>query len=351
MPKYVLLKSIICLSVMMISGCRLLPMPASQNNSNRQILVGFAMDTLKEERWQRDREAFSARIKRLGAKVIIQHANNDMSLQLKQIDYLIKRRVDILVIIPHDADKASLAVQKAKKAGIKVISYDRLIRNAQSDLYISFDNTRVGEIVAEHLVKQLPKGRYVIINGAPTDNNCYMLNEGYKKVLNGPLGKDIQVIAETWADDWRPEAAYQFIEDLLRSGKRFDAVIAGNDSLASAVIEALSEWRLAGNVLVTGHDADLSGCQRIAEGTQTMTVYKPIQTLAVRAADLTVALAKGEEVNVNSRIFNGKHFIPAEIIEPIGIDRSNLTIVIKDGFHDLEEVFMHVPRSEWPSIK
>jgi D-xylose transport system substrate-binding protein len=351
MRRNILLKLFIFLSVMILSGCRIIPLPVLNDNKTRQILVGFSMATLKEERWQRDLDTFSARIKGLGARIIVQHANNDPALQVMQIEYLIKRRVDVLVIVPQDSEETAPIVQKAKKAGIKVVTYDRLIRNVKYDLYVSFDSIRSGELMAEQLIRRSPNGRYVIINGAPTDNNCFLLNKGYKKILNSPLGMDVKVLAETWADDWRPEHAYKFIDGLLRSGTQFEAVIAANDGLASASIEALSEWRLAGKVLVTGHDADLSACQRIVEGTQTMTVYKPIRELATRAADLTIALAKGEEIYVKSSIFNGKYHIPAEIIEPIGIDSSNITVVIKDGFHDLEKVFMHVPRSEWPTIE
>lgn len=333
-----------------IHGCRVAPTGgAGKSAKEKRIVVGFAMDTLKEERWQRDRDFFTERLHKMGAEVIVQHAYNDTAVQLRQIDYLIRRRVDVLVVVPHDASKVAAAINRAKRAGIKVVSYDRLVRNTELDLYVSFDNVKVGELMAGYLVKRVPQGKYVIINGAPTDNNCYMFNEGYKKVLNSPehQGK-IQIVYEAWTEDWRPEEAYRYIEELLRDGKRFDAVIAANDSLASAVIEVLSEWRLAGKVAVVGHDADLSGCQRIVEGTQVMTVYKPIRRLADRAAELVYALARGKTVKTSKRIFNGKHFVPYEMIEPIPIDAANMQLVINDGFHALEDVYLHVPKAKWP---
>lgn len=281
-----------------------------------------------------------------------ENANNDHEKQMQQVEYLLSQDIDLLVIVPHDLEQAAHAVNLAKRAGVKVISYDRLIRNADIDLYISFDNIMVGELMAEYLVNKAPTGRYVIINGAPSDNNCYMFNEGYKNILNNYMHNSpqpgIEVILEVWAEDWRPEAAYQYIQTLLSQGKEFEAVIAANDSLASAVIEALSEWRLAGKVLVAGHDADLSGCQRIVEGTQLMTVYKPIRKLAYRAADLAMELAAGKEIKTNHQpIFNGKHFIPSEIIAPIPIDQDNMEIIIKDDFHRKEDIYLNIPKYKW----
>lgn len=336
--------------IILATGCRqAVPVQSNHISPHHQIVVGFAMDTLKEERWQRDRDCFTERLQKLGARVIVEHANNDTRLQIEQIDRLIADRVDVLVVIPHDARRIAPAIIRAKKAGIKVVSYDRLIRNAPLNLYISFDNVKVGELVATYLVNRIPSGRYIIINGAPTDNNCYMFNEGYKKILEKPgVKSQYKLTFEGWCEDWRPEAAYQIIQDLIAQKKTFDAVIAANDSLAGAVIEALAEQRLAGKVIVLGHDADLSACQRIVEGTQDMTVYKPIQTLAHRAANMVYALARGENLRTNSRIFNGRFTIPAEIIEPIAIDRKNISILIDDGFHRMEDIYMHVPKDKWP---
>lgn len=336
------------LFVFVFNGCELF----KKNNSIGQKIykIGFAMATLKEERWRRDRDYISERMKELHAEVLIQNANNDHEQQMRQVEYLLSQKIDVLILVSHDLEAAAYAVQMAKRAGVKVISYDRLIRNANLDLYISFDNIKVGEYMTEYLVDRSPQGRYVIINGAPTDNNCYMFNQGYKNVLdNYILNRQIEIVFEGWAEDWRPEQAYQYIQTLLAQGKKFDAVIAANDALASAVIEALSEWRLAGKVLVAGHDADLSGCQRIVERTQLLTVYKPIRQLAYRAADLALTLAEGKEVKTNYEpIFNGKHFIPSEIINPIPIDKDNMDIIIKDQFHRMEDIYLNIPKDKWP---
>lgn len=337
------------LAVVLI-GCLLRSALNQENHTHlpRQIKIGFALATLQEERWKRDRDYLAERIVQLGGVLYVQTANNDQQVQLEQVEYLLSRKIDVLVILPQDLSKSVTAVQMAKRAGVKVISYDRLIHNADLDLYISFDNVRVGELVAESLIKKAPSGNYVIINGAPTDNNCYMLNQGYKMKLDEYLKKEqIKIIDEQWADDWLPGQAYRYLHSLLEKGAKFDAVIAGNDGLAGGVIEALAEWRLAGKVLVTGHDADLAACQRIVEGTQLMTVYKPIRKLAYRAAELAMQLAEGKEIKTNrDTIFNGKYDVQQEIIEPLSIDKDNMEIVIEDGFHQKEDIYMNVPFDE-----
>jgi D-xylose transport system substrate-binding protein len=325
------------------AGCSWLKKQVLHRQS-KPVTIGLAFASLQEERWRRDRDYFQERAKQLGADLIVQNANNDQQQQTKQVQYLISKHIDVLVIIPHDLNQAAQAVRMAKRAGIRVISYDRLIRSTSLDLYVSFDNVKVGELMAEYLVNHTPNGNYVIINGAPTDNNCYLLNKGYQNILK-PYLKDgkIKIISETWADDWRPEAAYQAIQNLLTQRKRFVAVIAANDGLASAAIEALSEWRLAGTIAVAGHDADLSGCQRIVEGTQLMTVYKPIRKLAYRAADLAFALASHKIIKTNAApTFNGNYHIPSEIIAPIAIDKSSIDLIIKDGYHSREAIYINI---------
>lgn len=308
--------------------------------------IGFSMGPVQEDRWQRDRDIFVARAKELGAEVIVQNANEDNDEQLNQVKYLIEQGIDVLVIIPHDANEAVSAVQLAKKAGIKVIAYDRLVLNADIDLYISFDNVRVGEIMAEYIIRKAPRGNYIIINGSETDYNSFMFNEGYYKVLQDYIDQDkIKIIDEVWAKDWKHEYAFNCVEENLQMGRHIDAIIAANDNLATAAIEALAERRLAGKVGVVGHDADIIGCQRVVEGTQLMTVYKPINLIAKAAAENAVKMIKGEEVSVNSEIHNGKNMVPYYMIQPIPITKHNMDeIIIGGGFHRAEDVYRNVPK-------
>ncbi len=321
-----------------------------QKQNSMKIKIGFSMDTLVQERWLRDRDVFVARANELGAEVIVQSANSDAYEQEKQVQYLIDQGIDVLVIIPHDAEKAAAIAKSAKEKGIKVICYDRLIKNAQCDLYVSFDNNKVGELMAQTLVNTVPTGNYLIINGSPLDNNSFMFNEGYMKVLSPYISnKKITIVGEEWAMDWRYEVSFNFVEKELKANTKIDAIIAGNDTLAGAAIDALAEIRAAGKIPVVGHDADLDGCQRIVEGTQLATVYKPINKIARAAANFAVKLAKNEKLEISDEINDGKGLIPYYKIPPILVTKDNMyEVIIGDSFHKIEDVYMNVPKTKWP---
>lgn len=319
----------------------------------KPIKIGLSMDTLKEERWQRDRDLFVERAKELGAEVLVQSANGNDTLQNAQAENLITQGVDILVVIPHNLKTTASIVDMAHKAGIKVIAYDRIIRDCDLDLYISFDNYRVGELQAEELVKRVPKGNYVLIGGAPTDNNALMLREGQLQVLKPYLDRgDIKIVADQWAKDWQVVEALKHMENALtKNHNDVQAVVVSNDGTAGGAIQALAGQNLAGKVAVSGQDADLSACQRIAEGTQTMTVYKPIDRIARTAAEVAVKLVRGEPIDalISKKINNGQKDVPAILLEPISVTKANLyQAIVKNGFHKVEEVYKNVPREQWP---
>ncbi|NLL70846.1 MAG: sugar ABC transporter substrate-binding protein [Epulopiscium sp.] len=317
-----------------------------------KILIGFAMDTLVHERWLRDRDIFVARANELGAEVIVQTANSDSKEQEKQVEYLFEQNIDVLVLVPHDAQEAASIVKAAKSKGIKVISYDRLVKKANADIYISFDNVKVGELMAQAAVERVPVGGYLILNGSPSDNNSFMFNEGYKKVLDERIHKgDIEIVEETWVKDWLYESAFTFVDEVLHDGTQVHAIIAGNDTLAAAAINALAERRLADNLTVVGHDADLDGCQRIVEGTQLATIYKPIDKIAKIAAEYAVIMAKGGLIQTEETIYDGKYEIPYYKVEPILVTKENMVdTIIKDKFHALEDVYLNIPKAQWPQI-
>jgi len=347
---------LLSLFLLMFAGCspeNVIPPQPDGNDKESRILIGLSIDSYVQERWQRDRDIFVARAKELGAEVLVQNANNEHQEQMKQVKYLIDQGIDILVIIPHDAEASAEAVRMANKAGIKVISYDRLVRNGGVDLYISFDNVRVGEIKAEALVEKVPKGNYLIIKGAPTDYNTEMLYQGYLSVLREYIRNgDIRIVGETSAIDWAYEDAFKCVEEILEDGVEINAIIASNDTLAHAAIEALSEKRLAGKVAVVGQDADLAACQRVVEGTQLMTAYKPIDKLAKAAAEAAVKMVKGEDLDTNETIFDGTYRVPYYKIEPIAVTVDNMMdTIVKDGFHRLEDIFINVPKDRWPKIE
>ncbi len=314
----------------------------SAAESDDGTVIGLSMDTLKEARWQKDRDLFVSRAEELGAKVLVQSANSDDTRQIQDVKSLLANGVDVLVLIPHDGVAMAEGVRLAHEAGVPVIAYDRLIRDSDLDLYLSFDNVRVGEMQARFLVDALGgKGRIVRIYGAPTDNNARLFKQGQDNVLD-PLvaGGQIEVIHEDWAVDWSPANAKKIMNAAITSyGSGFDGVLASNDGTAGGAIQSLKEAQLAGKVTVTGQDADLVACQRIMAGTQSMTVYKPVQRLARRAAELAVDLARGKPVVANGAVDNGRIEVPSVLLDVVSVTRDNLMdTVVADGFHTAEEV-------------
>ena len=318
------------------------PAPAA----DKQIVIGLSLDTLKEERWQRDRDLFVKAAEARGAKVLVQAANSDDALQNSQAENLLTQGVNVLVVVPHNAKTSATIVESAHKMGVPVIAYDRLIRDADVDYYITFDPVRVGELQAEYAVQHKPKGSYVLIGGAPTDNNAVLVREGQMKVLKPLIDKgDIKIVTDQWAKDWQAVEALKIMENALtRNNNKVDAVVVSNDGTAGGVIQALGEQKLTGKVLVTGQDADLAACQRIVAGTQTMTVYKPIDALATKAAELAVKVAKKEAVTETTHpVNNGKKDVPSILLDTIKVDKENLdATVIKDGYHKREDVYKEV---------
>ena len=334
-------------SLSLLAGCS-----KGRDANEGKITIGFSMDTLKEERWQRDRDLFVARGEELGARVLVQAANGDDALQNAQAENLLTQGVDVLLVAPHNGKTAATIVESAHKVSVPVIAYDRIVNDSDLDLYISFDNVRVGELQAEYLVKRRPKGNYVLIGGAPTDHNAHLLRQGQMNVLTPYLeGGGIRIVADQWAKDWQAVEALKIMENALtRNDNRVDAVVVSNDGTAGGAIQALGEQKLAGRVPVSGQDADLAACQRIAAGTQTMTVYKPIRLLATKAAEVAILMAKKQPIPDPTRpVNNGKKDVPSILLEPVAVDAGNLvTTVIADGYQRLEDVYKDVPKDQWP---
>lgn len=306
-----------------------------------KIVIGFCMDNMVIERWQRDKEIFIAKANELGYEVLFLNANSNNKRQNEQIRSLIELKVDVIVVNPYQQDGVSESVLAAKKAGIKVIAYDRLILNANVDAYLSFDNLKVGKVVATSLMDLVPKGKYVIINGSPKDHNSKLYNDGYMGELAPFIQSgEITIVKEVWADDWSEEVSYNTVNELLNNGEEINAIIGANDRLAEGAIKALTEHGLAGKVQVAGHDADVSACQRIVEGTQAITVYKPIPALAEGAVDIVNKMINNEFIQVDERINDGQFDVPYIKFDVIAITKNNLDdTVIQDGFHSREDIY------------
>lgn len=309
-----------------------------------RIKIGFSMDTLLEERWLKDRDQFRAAVEALGAEVVIMASNGDDAVQITQAETMINEGVDLLVVVPHNAEATAAIVKKAHSSGIKVMAYDRLIKNSEVDLYVSFDNELVGMMQAMAITELVPEGKYVYIGGAETDNNAHLFKKGVFSVLQPFIDSgDIQVVYDQWSKDWTPANAKANMEAALKAnGNQIDAVIAANDATAGGVIEALAAQGLAGRIPVAGMDADLAAAQRIVIGTQTMTVYKPIGALTQKAAELAVMLAQGKDPGADRMVNNGKIEVPSVLLSPIAVDKLNLDeTIIADGFHSRQDVYRH----------
>ena len=311
-------------------------------SGTKPVRIGFSMDTLKEERWQRDKQLVEQRAKEVGAVLDVQVANGDDAVQTKQADNMLIKGVDVLIVAPHNGEIAASIVEAAHRKGVPVIAYDRLIRNSDVDLYTSHQVERMGEMQAEYALKHKPKGNYVLIGGSPTDFNAILLRNGQMKILKPAIDRgDIKIISQQFAKEWRADEALRITEDALtRTGKRIDAIVASNDGTAGGAVSALEAAGLAGKVLVTGQDAQKDAVQRIVRGTQTMTIYKPIQPLAFSAVDAAMKLARKEPLNTTQTINNGKKDVPAILHEPMAVDKSNVdSTIIKDGYHSHADIY------------
>src|ERR1039457_5376648 len=298
---------------------------------------------LIEARWQLDQDLFVSRAKELGAEVSVQVAHFEEAARSIQEGDLADQGVDVLVVISPNEGNGADVVNAAHQSGIPVIAYDRLIKDCDLDLYISFDNVKVGKLQAEYLVKRVPRGNYLLIGGPSTDTNAQQFLRGQMEVLQPYIDRgDIRIVGEHWVKGWFPLEALMITRDALdMTGNKVDAVVASNDGTAGGVIRALAGKNLVRKVPVSGQDADLAACQRIVEGTQSMTVYKPIKWLAAQAAESAVAIAKKQPLpGTLQMVPNGKKDVPSNLFSPIAVDIANLkATVIADGLHSEAEIY------------
>jgi D-xylose transport system substrate-binding protein len=314
------------------------------------VRIGFSMDTLKEERWQRDKALVEQRCQEVGAQCEVQVANGNDAVQIQQADNMLTKGVDVLIVAPHNGQVAASIVEAAHRQGVPVISYDRLIRNSDVDLYVSHQVLKIGQMQAQYALDHAPKGNYVLIGGSQADNNALLLIEGQMQVLKPAVDRgDIKIVAQQYAREWLASEALRIAEDALtKNNNDIQAIVASNDGTAGGAVSAIPP-HLVGKILVTGQDAALDAVQRVVEGKQTMTIYKPIQPLAFAAVDAAIKLARKEKVDAKDKINNGKIDVPAMLFEPMILDKNNvMQTVIKDGYHKLEDVYKNVPKDQWP---
>jgi len=326
---------------------------AAGKDPNRRIKIGFSMATVKEERWQRDRDAFEAHCKKMNVECLITVADNSKEKQVNDVDNLLTKNIDVLVIAPDDATQAASMVEKAKAQNVPVISYDRLINSDRIDLYISHQVPVIGKKMAEYALQKVPKGNYVMVYGDASDNNSLIMKKAQMEVLQAAKDRgDIVIKVEQHAKGWSKEEALKIVENALtQNNNNIAAIVASNDGTAGGAVQALTTQGLLGKVLVTGQDAQIDALQSIAEGKQTMTIYKPIIPLANAAVEAAIKLAKKESLTDAKPFRNdtlGKD-VPSILLEVTTVDKDNLmTTVIKDGYAKFEDVYKNVPPEQRP---
>ena len=325
----------ICALVVILTALSLaLPAYAAPKPA-KKIRIGVALPTQRDERWVRDAQKMKDVAKEEGVDLRMQICDNDASKQMSQCENLIAAGIDILILAPHDATSAAAIVDNAKAAGLKVISYDRLVLDSDVDLYVSFDNFEVGKLMGEYLVNRVPKGNYAVFAGAPTDNNAKLYRDGALSVIKPLADKgDIKIVMDQWITDWQPTVAMNLMQNALTaSNNKIDAIVAPNDNTAGGIIQALEQVGLAGKVPITGQDAEETAAQRIIKGTQTMTVFKDTKEQAADAIHAAIKMVKGQDAGATSKVNNRKMDVPSILLRPIVVDKSNIDeVLIKSGF-------------------
>ncbi|MBQ9064678.1 MAG: substrate-binding domain-containing protein [Blautia sp.] len=309
-----------------------------------RISIGLSFDSFVIERWIRDRDVFVSKARKLGADVNVQNANGDVEEQISQIRYLIDKKVNVILVVAADCERLSGVMTEAQRKGIKTISYDRLVLGGGSDLYLSFDNKAVGTMMAEALKEAVPEGGDIfMIQGAAEDNNVALVREGFDEEIEG---SNLNIVYEANCAGWLSELGADYVREALAEHPDVKGIMCGNDDIASSVIRVLSEERLAGQVAVVGQDGDLAACQRIAEGTQTMTAFKPVEDLAEKAAEYAVLLAKGdslEDLDLSGTMSDGENDVDCLLLQPVSVKKNNMKqVIIDSGYHALEEVYLNV---------
>jgi D-xylose transport system substrate-binding protein len=315
--------------------------PVAATAKGKTIAVSWK--TFQEERWKTDEAAIKKVVDAAGDKYISVDAQGSAAKQATDIEGLITQKVDVILVVAYDSDAILPSFKAASDAGIKMISYDVLVEDPHA-LYVTFDNVGVGRLMAKEIEKAKPKGNYAFIKGDKGDPNATFLFQGITEVLKGAMdGGKIKGVCETFTDGWKPDNAQKNMEQCLTANNnKVDAVVAENDGMAGGVVAALAAQGLAGSVPVSGQDGDKAALNRVALGTQTVSVWKDARALGKAAGEAAVAIAAGKKVSSLKGVtkFNkGKKGVEVDaiLLTPDPITKKNLNDVIDAGWIKKEE--------------
>ena len=313
-------------------------------------VIGVSWSNFQEERWKTDEAAIKAAVEKAGGTYVSADAQSSPAKQLTDVESLISRGAQALIVLAQDADAIRPAVDKALAEGIPVVAYDRLIENPQA-FYLTFDNVEVGRQQAREVMKLKPEGNYVFIKGSGTDPNANFLFQGAMEVLKPAIdsGK-IKNVGEAYTDGWLPANAQRNMEQFLtKNNNKVDAVVAANDGTAGGAIAALAAQGMAGTVPVSGQDADKAALNRVALGTQAVSVFKDARELGRNAAEIAVQLAGGKTLSEikGATSWNqgpNKQNMTAMFLRPVAITKDNLNVVVDAGWVTKDVVCQGVPK-------
>ncbi len=303
------------------------------------VTVGFILASTFNDRWNKDRDYFTQKFNELGGKVVVKDCYDQVENQIAAAKEFVEAGVDGIVIVAIDATSSAPAVKIADDAGIPVIAYDRIILNAPLDYYVSFNSVRVGEQMAQAVINKLPQGDILYIGGPSEDYNSRLIRSGVFNVLQ-PL-EDKYTLNAIQASTWNQMDAYLVLQDYLTNDKEIpDAIICGADALVRGVVDVLAEYDALGKVIITGQDAELDICKMIVKGDVEMTLYKPIERLADISSKVMWKLIRKEEVESTDTFNNKLLDVPAYLLDPIVVNKSNMTeTIIRDNYYSREEIY------------
>jgi len=319
--------------------------------AHAQLVVGVSWSNFQEERWKTDEAAIKAELAKHGATYVSADAGGSPEKQLADVDGLIAKGAKALIVLAMDKDAIVPALAKARQRNIPVVAYDRLI-DQPGVYYITFDNQEVGRLQARAVLAARPKGNYVMIKGSPTDPNADFLRAGQQEVLAKAIASGaIKIVGEEYTEGWKPEVAQKNMEQILtRNGNKVDAVVASNDGTAGGVVAALSARGISG-VPVSGQDGDQAALNRVALGTQTVSVWKDARDLGREAADAAIDLAGGKPVPGTIKWTGGEHKVTldAKFLKPVAITSANLDAVVKAGWITKDNLCRGVDAAKAPA--
>ncbi|SFL10268.1 D-xylose ABC transporter substrate-binding protein [Shimia haliotis] len=300
------------------------------------LVVGVSWSNFQEERWKTDEAAIKGALEAAGATYISADAQSSSSKQLSDVESLIAQGADALIILAQDAQAIGPAVQAAADEGVPVVGYDRLIEDPRA-FYLTFDNVEVGRMQARAVFEAMPKGRYVMIKGSPTDPNADFLRGGQQEILQAAIDAgDIEIVAEAYTDGWLPANAQRNMEQILTAADNgVDAVVASNDGTAGGVVAALTAQGMEG-IPVSGQDGDHAALNRVAKGHQTVSVWKDARDLGKAAGEIAVALAGGTMMDkvdgAMAWTSPAGTDMTAIFLKPVPVTKDNLSAVVDAGW-------------------